>query len=117
MIERSRHSCSREHYSKSDVWSLGTSFLHIGVLMYFIFTRRYPFVGPNTFCILDSIKNREPDLSHLQDMNLRLLLASMLKKNPADRIGIHEIKMNPYFSDVNFGAAFTMESPFARLLR
>lgn len=87
------------------------------MLLYYIFTRRYPFTGVNTFTILDSIKTREPDLSPFHSPHLRGLLATMLRKDPADRPSIAEVKRSPYFADVDFATVFARDSPFPRLLR
>lgn len=73
-----------------------------------MFTRRYPFSGINTYSILDNIKNKEPEFNQFHNPQLRQLLSSMLRKNPADRIGIREVKLSPYFSDVDFEHIFML---------
>ena len=88
------------------------------MLIYYIYTRTYPFTGSNTFWSLESIKNHEPDLTPFRDnSHLKSLLAAMLRKNPDERMSIREMKASPYFADIDFTTIFTKESPYPLLKR
>ena len=83
-----------EPYSnKCDLWSLGVN-------IYLLYTREYPYSSPVEKGILNQIdKKRQSVLEVIKDEKLKDLLSKLLVKNPKNRISWEEYFKHPFFGD------------------
>lgn len=88
----------------ADIWS-------IGVTIYFIATRQYPFLGKDEQslkqCIMSGVYN--PDL--IEDIELREVIQKCLDIDPATRINCVELLQLPYFLEEQQNVKSTSNFP------
>ena len=75
---------------KSDLWNLG-------IILYVLFFKKYPFDGSNIKEILENIQLGEEKLEETNDENLDDLISKLLKENPKERM-----EWNEYFNHAFF---------------
>ena len=88
----------QEYTNKADLWS-------IGVIIYYLLFKKYPFVARNKGMLKEVIKNREP-VYQTENTVLIDLLKRLFKKNEQERISWEE-----YFQHDFFGNAKIKVSP------
>ena len=82
--------------NKIDIWALG-------ITMYTLLLKEYPFYSDNISDVPDIILNKninENSLFKLLDNNAQDLIIRCLDKNPSNRITILEIINHPWFDDL-----------------
>ena len=91
---------NRTGHGKSVDWYL------VGVLFYEMLVGAPPFFTSNKNQIFKNIKKGELNIPSFISPKAAILLRQLLKKNPNERLGakgdVDEIKIHPYFSDVNW---------------
>ena len=75
---------------KTDLWNLG-------IILYVLFFKEYPYVGDNINEIIGQIKFGEENLKDTGDSNLDDLIEQLLKENANERINWNEYFNHPYF--------------------
>ena len=84
----------KKYDNKCDIWS-------IGVILYFIITKKKPFTGFSLEEIFSSIKNDEIDLksNNLRNSSRELkdLITKLLKKKPEERLNANEALNHQWF--------------------
>ena len=78
------------NYEKSDLWSLG-------VIIYNLYFREYPFDGETKDKILSQIKNNINFLKKSKDVELEKLIKKLLVEDPNKRISWKEYFNHPFF--------------------
>ena len=78
------------NYEKSDLWSLG-------VIIYNLYFREYPFDGETKDKILSQIKNNNNFLKKSKDVELEKLIKKLLVEDPNKRISWKEYFNHPFF--------------------
>ena len=63
---------------------------------------RSPFSGPNKEKIFESIIKNEPEYSESLSLDAKELLPRLLEKNPTKRAKLQDIKMHPFFSQIDW---------------
>lgn len=81
---------------KADIWSLGVS-------IYFLATRSYPFVAKDRFQLIQAMQKSQYAQYKIQDKNLRYMIARCLDPNPAKRPNVEELLYMEYFSNIPKG--------------
>ena len=84
----------KQYNNKCDLWS-------IGVLLYFIITKKRPFTGKNFEEVFNNIQNNEIDFN-INGLNnsseeLKDLITNLLKKNPDERLSAEEALNHNWF--------------------
>ncbi|CAI2364762.1 unnamed protein product [Moneuplotes crassus] len=82
---------SKKSSSKTDVWSLG-------VILYIMITKKFPFEGPTEEKIMQSIcksKLKFPKECVISS-ELKDLIQNMLEKNPNTRFNINQVNLHPW---------------------
>lgn len=77
---------------KSDIWALG-------VTLFFLSTRTYPFIASNSQLMLKMIMDGNYPIFAVKNPNLRRVIMRCLQINPDDRCTINEILEMPYFAN------------------
>ena len=78
--------------NKCDLWSLG-------VIIYQLNTKKYPYFAPSENLILRQIKEKgQTVLREIKDDTLKDLLSKLLVENPKDRITWEEYFKHPFFT-------------------
>ncbi|EAX94352.1 CAMK family protein kinase [Trichomonas vaginalis G3] len=75
----------------SDIWA-------IGVTLYFIATRRFPFQSYDFNTLQEQIMSAQYDEKLIPDLRLRFIISNCLQVDPLRRPSISEILLMPYFS-------------------
>ncbi|KNC76770.1 hypothetical protein SARC_10751, partial [Sphaeroforma arctica JP610] len=73
-----------------DIWAMG-------VTLYCFMFGKVPFTGANILDLHDNIQQAEPDYGQL-DSNLVDLLKGMLRKSPAERLTMREVRNHPWIT-------------------
>ncbi len=85
----------RRYDSKCDIWS-------IGILLYFLISKKRPFDGKKLEEIFDGINNKEINFSikpfDTTSEELKDLILKLLKKNPNERLTAQEALNHPWFT-------------------
>ena len=82
-----------EYDNKCDLWS-------IGIIIYQLFFKEYPFKGATTVAIYKQIQNFENKLlKKTNNANLDNLIMSLLKRQPNQRINYENYFEHPFFKD------------------
>ena len=83
---------NNEQYNyKCDLWSLGVN-------IFLLYTKKYPYYSPLEKGILDEIKRKGKSvLEVIKDEKLKDLLGKLLTKNPKNRISWEEYFQHPFF--------------------
>jgi|LauGreDrversion4_2_1035121.scaffolds.fasta_scaffold1000614_2 [calcium/calmodulin-dependent protein kinase] kinase len=88
--------CKGKEYrgKPADVWACG-------VVLYYMVTKRFPFVTNNSFGqeLFNKILHEDPDYSDIEDPRLILLLKGILRKDPNKRLKIEQIKKHAWTTD------------------
>ena len=81
----------KEYDQKSDLWSLG-------VLIYILVFKKYPFNGESLNDLLENINNKEIEIKKEKNFDdLNNLIQRLLKKVPNDRISWEDYFKHPFF--------------------
>ena len=83
---------------KSDIWS-------IGIILYYLITRKRLFEGKDYENLVNDIKNKEIDFNFIEFRNssfeIKDLLIKLLKKNPNERINAEDALNHNFFNKYN----------------
>ena len=84
----------KRYDSKCDLWS-------IGILLYFLISKKRPFDGKKIEEIFEAINNKEVNLSikpfDTTSDELKDILIKLLKKNPNERLNAQDALNHPWF--------------------
>ena len=94
---------------KSDFWSLG-------VLLFFLYFKKYPFIGKNRTEMFFKIVNRifEPEIFEAEE-NLKKIIFDLLNIDHKKRLGnnLFEFIEHPFFVDFDWNSIFCNEFKFS----
>lgn len=80
---------------EADIWSLG-------ITLYFMVFREYPFHGNDIFELFENIKTKEVSFPSEISSDLKDLIERMLEKKPSNRITIQQIENHPWITNNSF---------------
>ena len=88
-----------KNYDKSvDVWSFG-------IVLYFLLSGEFPFIGDDELSLLHNIMNREveftADIWHHRSESAQDLIRQFLTKDPEQRITIQNALEHPWFVEAH----------------
>lgn len=89
----------KEHYDKlaADIWALGVSIYHL-------FTKNYPFYDENTQLLVERMNRGLFPVDKFDDVNLIRLLGKCLQSNPQKRPTAAELLTLPYFQQFHMNS-------------
>lgn len=84
----------KKHWPKpADVWSLG-------VILYYMITKRFPFTGKKETDLMLSVLQSEPDYELVNSPSAKILLKNILKKEASERIHAGEILKSEFLTGI-----------------
>ena len=105
IINKSSNNCNAPEILKGGKYNIKTDLWNLGVILYVLFFKKYPFNGDNINEILEHIKFGEEYLKETEDVNLDDLIRQLLKENADERMNWNEYFNHPYFKNhqkINF---------------
>lgn len=82
----------------------------LGVLLYEMISGKTPFKSENRSTLYSNILNKNPSYFPIHDADAAKLIASLLKKDPAQRAGFEEIKKSKFFEGFNWDSLQTKDN-------
>ena len=84
---------NKKKAGKADIWALG-------VILYYLITRRYPFRATNENVLFNKVKNEAANTACVEDKKARFLLEQMLAKQQDARPTCQQVLESDYFTQV-----------------
>jgi serine/threonine protein kinase len=91
---------------KGEEYSFPVDYWSLGILLFYLFFKKFPFSHPSDFTKFQMIRNKQLTFptGYFPEVNesAKDLLQKLLEKDPKKRIKFEEIQVHPFFSGLNW---------------